>query len=239
MDELEDYREKIREKLDLIANKDEQIEKLQLKLEHYKSGYIKSADILSKKRKDAALRLEKSIAGELVPLKMESTALKVNIEKLEEEAWGRAGFDKVAFLVRTNHGSPFAPIAKIASGGELSRFMLALKVVLSGVKSVPTMIFDEVDTGIGGAVADAVGKRLEMLGKKLQVFAITHQPQVAARGNFHLKVQKVKTDEGTTTGVAPLCDDERREELARMLAGENITGEARAAASSLLEAEAV
>lgn len=234
-DELSAYADEIRGKLDLIENKEQNIQKLENDLKLAKEQYINSANILSERRKKSALKIEKAIAAELRPLKMENTSLLVNFEKTSEENWGEKGFDKILFMVRTNPGSPYAPIAKIASGGELSRFMLALKVVLSEVKSVPAMIFDEVDTGIGGAVAEAVGKRLKVLGERLQVFAITHQPQVAACGGFHLKVKKHQSKEGTTTNVEILSEQERHEELARMLAGENITGEARAAAAKLLE----
>jgi DNA repair protein RecN (Recombination protein N) len=142
------------------------------------------------------------------------------------------------FLASTNPGSPLAPLAKIASGGELSRFMLAIKVALAGVNSTPTLIFDEVDTGIGGAVADAVGKRLQLLGEHVQILVVTHQPQVAARGNYHLKVQKETQGHSTSTTASVLSLAERKEELARMLAGEHITPEARAAADRLLEISA-
>ena len=142
---------------------------------------------------------------------------------------------RIAFLASTNPGSPLAPLAKIASGGELSRFMLAIKVVLADVNATPTMIFDEVDTGIGGAVADAVGKRLQLLGTHVQVLVVTHQPQVAAKGTAHLKVQKEVKEGVTSTAVTVLGPAERKEELARMLAGEHITHEARAAADKLLE----
>jgi DNA repair protein RecN (Recombination protein N) len=235
VDELAAYRDKVAVSLDLIANKDERITTLQKEMEAAKKLYISAAEKLSSGRKKAAEKLEKTLSSELVPLKMENTKLKVQFEEAPEENWSAEGLDRVSFSVSTNVGAPFAPLAKIASGGELSRFMLALKVVLSDVKSVPTMIFDEVDTGIGGAVADAVGARLAALGKKLQVFAITHQPQVAAKGVLHLKVSKTQNANSATTNVMILSSDERREELARMLAGREITGEARAAAERLLE----
>jgi DNA repair protein RecN (Recombination protein N) len=234
-DSLAGYRDEVATKLDLLANKDAHIAEIQKQVEAAKEIYFKAAQKLSDARAKASVKIEKILSTELAPLKMENTRLKVEIEQTAEESWSAEGFDKVSFLVSTNPGAPFAPIAKIASGGELSRFMLALKVVLSGVKSVPTMIFDEVDTGIGGAVADAVGGRLAILGKKLQVLAITHQPQVAAKGNLHLKVQKTQGKDGTTTNVSVLSAKERTEELARMLAGAEITGEARAAAERLLQ----
>ncbi|MCE3232176.1 MAG: recN [Rickettsiaceae bacterium] len=238
VDDLQSYADTIAAKLDLLANKEAHIEALQKELSEAKKLYVEAAQKLSDARKKAAEKLEKVLTKELAPLKMENSRLQVSIEDLNEASWSEDGFNRVAFLVSTNPGSPFAPLAKIASGGELSRFMLALKVVLSDVKSVPTMIFDEVDTGIGGAVADAVGARLAALGKKLQVFAITHQPQVAAKGGLHLKVQKTQSKAGTTTNVTVLSETERTEELARMLAGKEITEEARAAAVRLLNLEA-
>ncbi|PIR37382.1 MAG: DNA repair protein RecN [Alphaproteobacteria bacterium CG11_big_fil_rev_8_21_14_0_20_39_49] len=233
-DNLEEYIEQVKVKLDSIANKDEIISNLEKEVAAAKIKYVEAATELNKSRIIAAKKIEKALMEELAPLKMENTKLKVEIEQKTEERWGAEGFDKINFLVKTNPGAPFASISKIASGGELSRFVLALKVVLSDVKSVPTMIFDEVDTGIGGAVADAVGKRLAKLGNKLQVFAITHQPQVASKGNYHLKVEKIQTKNRTNTNVRPLNDNERREEIARMLAGDEITTEARSAAEKLI-----
>jgi len=233
-DELVDHIDYLKQKLQEIENKDVIISNLEKELEEAKAQYISFAEKLNKTRTSAAKKLEKSLVEELIPLKMENTKLMVEIEKLPEEKWTADGFDKVSFKVRTNPGAPFAPISKIASGGELSRFMLAIKVVLSDIKSVPTMIFDEVDTGIGGAVADAVGKRLAKLGNRIQVFAITHQPQVASKGNYHLKVEKKQNKKQTNTNVRPLNKDERNEEIARMLAGDEITNEARSAAEKLI-----
>jgi DNA repair protein RecN (Recombination protein N) len=233
-DDLDGYKDEVAAKLDLLVNKDIVLDALQKDVEKARADYLQAAQKLSAERQKAAVKLEKALSGELTPLKMANTRLKVDFEDLAEENWTAEGINKIAFLVSTNPAAPFAPIAKVASGGELSRLMLALKVVLSGVKSVPTMIFDEVDTGIGGAVADAVGERLAVLAKKLQVLVITHQPQVAAKGNLHLQVSKSETKSGTTTNVRVLSENERREELARMLSGREITGEARAAAERLL-----
>jgi DNA repair protein RecN (Recombination protein N) len=146
--------------------------------------------------------------------------------------------DRVAFLVATNPGAEPGPLGKIASGGELSRFMLALKVSLAETDGIGTLIFDEVDSGVGGAVADAVGERLSRLSDKVQVMVVTHSPQVAARGAWHLRVSKKDNAGGTVTSVARLSDAEREEEIARMLAGANVTEAARAAASSLLSGAA-
>lgn len=234
VDGLVAYCDEIRDKLGLIENADERVGELEGAVVAAKAEYLQLAAKLTAERRKASLSLEKSLTVELAPLRMENTKLQVNIEALPEDQWSAGGVDKVVFLASTNPGMPFAPLAKIASGGELSRFMLAMKVVLSEVNSVASMIFDEVDTGIGGAVADAVGKRLSLLGNKLQVLAITHQPQVAARGNIHFKIAKKQTSAGTFTGLTVLSPNEREEELARMLAGSEITSEARAAAVSLL-----
>jgi DNA repair protein RecN (Recombination protein N) len=234
VDELPQYLEEITSKLSLLDGQTSQISKLSKDVEHTKAVFIAAANELSEQRAAAAQEVTGALLAELRPLKMDQIRFQVVIESLPEENWSAMGSDKVHFLVSANPGSPLGPLAKIASGGELSRFMLALKVVLSEVNSIPVMIFDEIDTGIGGAVADAVGKRLEALGQALQVLVVTHQPQVAARGNFHLKVRKQVQGNETTTLVNPLAAMERSEEIARMLSGAEITEEARAAADKLL-----
>ena len=153
---------------------------------------------------------------------------------LSEADWGEYGTERMHFEVATNPGAPFGTLAKIASGGELSRFMLALKLVLAGTSSVPTLIFDEVDSGIGGAVAAAVGERLQRLGARLQVLVVTHSPQVAARGAHHWRIAKTQAARATVTRVEELDPDRRQEEIARMLSGSTVTAEARAAAASLI-----
>ena len=153
---------------------------------------------------------------------------------LDEAEWGEHGRERVHFEVATNPGAPFGPLARIASGGELSRFMLALKLVLSRGSSVPTLIFDEVDSGIGGAVAAAVGDRLQRLGASLQVLVVTHSPQVAARGAHHWRIDKQQGMRATVTRVEELDAETRQEEIARMLSGSVVTAEARAAAASLI-----
>ena len=173
--------------------------------------------------------------AELPPLKMDKARFETVITAKDETAWSDKGFDDVCFTVATNPNSPRGPINKIASGGELSRFMLALKVNLMSAGSVPTMIFDEIDAGIGGAVAQAVGERLARLGQSVQVLVVTHAPQVAALGTSHFKVEKHTKDDITTTTVYCLSAAERQEEIARMLAGETITDEARAAALKLMK----
>ncbi len=154
---------------------------------------------------------------------------------MPEESWGPAGMNRVAFLVATNPGSHAGPLIKIASGGELSRFMLALKVVLARAGSAPTLVFDEVDRGVGGATADAVGERLHRLAHDLQLLVITHSPQVAAAGQAHWNIRKAEAEGVTVTSVSRLTAEERTEEIARMLSGASVTAEARAAALSLIE----
>ncbi len=204
-----------------------------------KARYEAEALQLTQARSKTARKLEKAIMQELEPLKMEGTRLRIQLEILPESAWSAAGRETVAFEVATNAGRktdvPFSALHKIASGGELSRLMLALKVALSEVSSTPTLIFDEIDTGTGGAVADAIGQRLAELGKTAQVLVVTHMPQVAAKGNQHLRVVKRERNGSVTTRIEVLSSQERREEVARMLAGASITTEARMAAERLLE----
>jgi len=200
-----------------------------------RAAYAEAARVLSKLRNEAAKRLDSAVAAELPPLKLDKARFATKVEAQDEGAWGADGLDAVEFLVSTNPGTPPASLGKIASGGELSRFMLALKVVLARTSSTPTMVFDEVDSGIGGAVAAAVGERLARLGADVQVLVVTHSPQVAARGRNHYKVAKREVSAGkVVTSVAELPQEERREEIARMLAGETVTDQARAAADSLM-----
>jgi DNA repair protein RecN (Recombination protein N) len=197
-------------------------------------AYLAAAAALTEARREAAARLEKAVAKELPPLKLDRARLAIEIAAKEEAAWGPDGQDRIAFLVSTNPGQAPGPLAKIASGGELSRLMLALKVVLARGSPVPTLVFDEVDSGIGGATAAAVGERLARVAERLQVLVVTHSPQVAARGAAHLRVAKLVNGGRAETRVEALPEAERREELARMLAGERVTDAARAAAESLL-----
>jgi DNA repair protein RecN (Recombination protein N) len=199
-----------------------------------REAYLAAAAALTRARREAALRLEQAVAQELPPLKLDRARLAIEIAARDESAWGPDGQDRVTFLVSTNPGQAPGPLGKIASGGELSRLMLALKVVLARGSPVPTLIFDEVDSGIGGATAAAVGERLARVAERLQVLVVTHSPQVAARAAAHLRVTKEVRDGRAVTRVEALAESERREELARMLAGERVTDAARAAAESLL-----
>lgn len=193
-----------------------------------------AAGELTRARAAAATRLAEAILEELPPLRLERARMRVTLTALPEAEWGPDGAERVAFEVCTNPGQPFGPLARIASGGELSRFMLALKVVLARLDSTATLIFDEVDAGIGGATANAVGERLARLGKERQVLVVTHAPQVAARADHHFSVGKQVADGHTRVEVRELALDERQDEIARMLAGAEITDAARAAAASLM-----
>ena len=199
-----------------------------------RAEYIAVADWVSRVRQAAALRLDAAVATELSPLRLDKARFRTVVTPLDEPDWGEHGCERVHFEIATIPEAPFGPLARIASGGELSRFMLALKLVLADTSSVPTLIFDEVDSGIGGAVAAAVGERLQRLGTGLQVLVVTHSPQVAARGAYHWRVAKHLRDRKTVTQVEELDADERQEEIARMLSGRTITAEARAAAASLI-----
>ena len=235
-DELPKLTRDFRGKLDSISDQGRQLDKLKSDLEKAKSEFSTKADQLSGKRAKAAERLAQGVNKELPELKLDLARLMVSIESVEEDQWSANGKEKVQFLARTNPGANFAPLAKVASGGELSRFLLALKVTLSATSPVPTLVFDEVDSGVGGATAAAIGERLSRLGEDLQVLVITHSPQVAAKGRYHFQVKKSGSDQEVTTSVSELEEQLRLEEIARMISGAEITPEARAAASRLIEA---
>lgn len=201
--------------------------------EHYRS----QAKTLSAKRHEAASRLDKAVMGELPPLKLDRAQFVTVIKTLGETQFGPTGMDQIRFEANTNPGMATAAIDRIASGGELARFLLALKVVLADSSMPMTLIFDEVDSGVGGAVAAAVGNRLAQLGETMQCLVITHSPQVAARGQYHYRIAKAEVDEGMISNAEPLQSDQRVEEISRMLSGSKITPEARAAALRLMEAE--
>ena len=198
-------------------------------------AYDAAADRLSAGRRKIAATLDVAVEAELAPLKLEKARFRTQVEALPEG--GPDGVDRVEFWVATNPGSRPGPLTKVASGGELARFMLALKVVLADRGSAPTLVFDEIDTGVGGAVADAIGQRLARLAERVQVLTVTHAPQVAARSAGHLKISKggQTGSDRVVTRVAPLDGEARHEEIARMLAGATVTDEARAAARRLLQ----
>lgn len=238
--------EMLPEKLEELSNAlnslhkgEDSLVELRQNVEKMRNEYIENAEILSKKRKAAAQKLDKEIMKELPPLKMEKAVFQTSFQLKKEEQWNEKGWDMMCFEVSTNPNTPMGALNKIASGGELSRFMLALKVNLAQQSSQETLIFDEIDTGIGGATAEAVGERLSRLAQNLQVMVVTHSPQVAAFSNEHFKVEKKTKDNITSTNLIKLTQSEKIEEIARMLAGEKITKEARAAASVLINKDAL
>ncbi|WP_127116176.1 DNA repair protein RecN [Shimia sediminis] len=230
-DELAGFAAELRDKLQALDAGAEQIGDLEAEVTATEADYDARANALSTARSEAAGRLDQAVSAELAPLKMERAVFQTEITSADP---GPEGRDMVAFTVATNPGAPSGPLAKIASGGELSRFLLALKVCLAGDASGLTMIFDEIDRGVGGATADAVGRRLAALAEGGQVLVVTHSPQVAALGGHHWRVEKRVADEMTLSNVVALGDTERVDEIARMLSGDTITDEARAAARSLL-----
>jgi DNA repair protein RecN (Recombination protein N) len=232
-DALAAFGEQMRAQLTAIRAGGERIAELDGQLVTSREAYAAAASALSKERHAAAARLDAAVAAELHPLKLDAARFRTAIAAAEP---GPAGTDRVEFEVSTNPGAPFGPLTRIASGGELSRFILALKVALAEAGSAATMIFDEVDRGVGGAVASAIGERLARLAEQSQVLVVTHSPQVAARASHHYRIEKSHSDGGTRTTVRKLSAEERREEIARMLSGAAITEEARAQAAKLLEA---
>jgi DNA repair protein RecN (Recombination protein N) len=209
---------------------------LEQRVSDSRSAYEEEAARITELRAAAAIRLDAAVARELAPLKLDAARFRTLIEPLAEPQWAARGRDRVEFEVSTNPGAPFAPLTRIASGGELARFILALKVALAERGEARTMIFDEIDRGVGGAVASAVGERLHRLAEGAQLLVVTHSPQVAARGNRHLLIEKSHEGLVTRTSVQTLDEERRREEIARMLSGAQVTDEARAQAVRLLEA---
>ena len=235
VDALPELKNMLESKVSLINDQSDHLVELQQSFEAARKNFINRASDLRQERYRSGHILDNLVNEELIPLKFEKASFETRIEELPEQQWGETGMDSVSFLVSTNPGTPSGPLSKIASGGELSRFMLALRVVVTAKGGPDTLIFDEVDSGIGGATADAVGARLADLAQKLQILVVTHSPQVAARGNSHFKVAKYSTSEDTVTNVQELFEEEKCEEVARMLSGKEVTNEARAAASKLLQ----
>ncbi len=231
---LYEFYSEIADKRQRIINRRQRMSDIQSALQQSKSDYLKHAHILTEKRLVAAEALSKSITAEFSPLKLERAELQVQVIENPNATWTELGLNEVTFVARMNPGTPFSPIAETASGGELARMILGLKVVLQKVQTTPTLVFDEVDTGIGGAAAAAVGERIAQLSGMTQVLVITHSPQVASRGDQHLHVSKKVEGETTTSAVRTLTVDERIEEISRMLAGDVVTEESFAAAKRLL-----
>lgn len=237
-DGLGELFEDTKQKLATLKSQDKALAAAEARLNETRKSFVAAADTLNAAREKITKKLSTAIEKELKPLKMESARFEISREVLPESAWHSGGTEAVRFTIATNAGSTAGPLNKIASGGELSRIMLALKVVLAATRSAPTLIFDEIDAGTGGATADAIGERLARLGQTHQVMVVTHLPQVAAKGSTHFSISKSSDKKQTTTQVVPLDKKSREEELARMLAGAKITKEARDVASQLLEASA-
>jgi len=241
VENLPDLAVQMADDLSTMESGEEELAVLARQVGDLEKEYFRLAEILSERRHEAAVSLCEIVDEELPALKLEQGKFIVNIESSKERA-GPEGIDAVEFWVRTNPGTNPGPILKVASGGELSRFLLALKVALTNKASAPTLVFDEIDSGAGGAVADAIGRRLGRLAQSVQVLSVTHAPQVAARAGNHFRITKHRVDADDNTyeaGIAatvvdPISGAERREEIARMLAGETITEEARAAADQLI-----
>ncbi len=235
VDELPALMTEMRAALDRIEGGEAAIAGLARAAQDAGLDYRAKAESLSVARAEAARRLDAAVAAELAPLKLDAARFRTAVVRLPEERWGPQGVDAAEFLISTNPGADFAPLAKIASGGELSRFILALKVALAEEGGAATVIFDEIDRGVGGAVASAIGERLARLAAGGQLLAVTHSPQVAARGTAHYLIAKSSEGTVTRTSVVQLDAEGRQEEIARMLSGAEITPEARAQAERLLE----
>ena len=237
VDELAAMAARYKSDIALIDAGEDRLKVLEAAAREAEADYRAAADRLSKARLQAAKALDKAVNGELKPLKLERAKFSTEIVS-DAAAAGPNGIDRVEFWVQTNPGTRPGPLMKVASGGELARFLLALKVVLADRGSAPTLVFDEIDTGVGGAVADAIGVRLAKLAAGVQVLAVTHAPQVAARADRHYLISKDALEKGrrVATRVSEVAAEKRREEIARMLAGAEITAEARAAAERLIKA---
>ena len=235
VDNLAQVRERFDAELKAISDGGGRLRKLEQEWRNAREAYDVAAEKLSIKRRKTARSLDKAVMAELPPLKLERARFETHIET-DAGKPGAAGIDRIEFMVAANPGTPLAPLMKVASGGELARFMLALKVILASKGSAPTLIFDEIDTGVGGAVADAIGGRLSRLAETLQVLAVTHSPQVAARASQHMLISKMEevASKRMVTRVQPLSSGSRREEVARMLSGAHVTEAARAQADELL-----
>ncbi len=235
VDELPELMRTMRGQLDSIEGSEAQLDALEAAAKEAGQRYRAEAQALHDRRVAAALRLDEAVARELAPLKLDAARFRTAVTPLPEDKWGAGGTDAVEFLIATNPGADFAPLTKIASGGELSRFILALKVALAEQGGAATVIFDEIDRGVGGAVSSAIGERLARLSADGQLLAVTHSPQVAARGRMHYMIAKSSDGTVTKTGVALRDEGGRQEEIARMLSGAEVTPEARAQADRLLE----
>jgi DNA repair protein RecN (Recombination protein N) len=239
VDALAQTRDRFELELQAISDGGTKLAALEKAVAEARKSYETEADALSARRRAVAKKLDKAVLAELPPLKLEKARFETQVAS-DASKPGASGIDRVEFVVAANPGTPLQPLMKVASGGELARFMLALKVVLAAKGSAPTLIFDEIDTGVGGAVADAIGMRLARMANGLQVLAVTHSPQVAARALQHMLISKMEEvgSKRMVTRVQALSPQSRREELARMLSGAQVTDEARAQAERLLAHQA-
>ena len=236
VDTLASVRERFENELKALSDGGATLRKREADGKRTRDAYDGAAEKLSDKRRKSAKSLDKAVVAELPPVKLERARFETRIET-DAGKPGPTGIDRIEFMVAANPGTPLAPLMKVASGGELARFMLALKVILAAKGSAPTLIFDEIDTGVGGAVADAIGARLSRMAEGLQVLAVTHSPQVASRAAQHMLISKMEEVAGKrmVTRVQGLSAQSRREEIARMLSGAQVTEAARAQADELLQ----
>lgn len=232
---LPDYFQKLKLELDALCGSEQDLDKLERQLELANASYLTSARLLSQKRQHTAAALSEQITQIMQELGMEGGRFSIEVAELDTEAgYKKSGINSVSYQVSANPGQPLKPLSKVASGGELSRISLAIQVILSEASRIPTLIFDEVDSGVGGGTAEIVGKKLRWLGENRQVLCVTHLPQVASQAHQHLRVEKITSIDDTTTNVHALNEDERLEEIARMLGGLTITEQTRAHASEMI-----
>jgi len=236
-DQLSEVFEDFQGRAKALSAGDQFVQEARIAMEKARTEMKLSVKRLREARTASAKRLDTLVTAELPPLKLEKAIFRTALQYLDEADWNQLGGERVIFEVKTNPSTPFGPMLKVASGGELARFILALKVVLAEGGSAPVMVFDEVDRGIGGATASAVGERLKRLADSAQILVVTHSPQVAARGKYQFQISKGDQGNVTRTNVSQLENSERREEIARMLAGAEITDAARAAADQLLDVD--
>lgn len=237
-DDLESFYKTVYEKVDRIRNGRERLKEIDNKLAQAKNSYREHSHILTEKRIEAGKKMSAEITAEFIPLMLNKAQFEIEVEEDINMEWTARGFNKVTFVARMNPGMPFSPISETASGGEMARMILALKVVIQQSQTISTLVFDEVDVGIGGAAAAAVGDRIAALADLVQVVVITHSPQVASRGDQHLHITKRSEGEKTISSVNELSQEQRVEEISRMLAGGELTDHSFEAAKSLIaEAE--
>ncbi|CEI73689.1 MULTISPECIES: DNA repair protein RecN [Romboutsia] len=232
IEEIFDYHQNIKNRLDEILNRDERVEELKLKLNKLESKLKERAEALTSQRKIVAKQLEKVLLEELKSLNMKNVAFKVNFE---QGIFTPRGMDDIEFMISFNLGEDIKPIYKVASGGEMSRFMLAFKTILADIDQIDTLVFDEIDTGISGIAAQIVGEKLSNIGKKKQIICITHLPQIAANADTHYCIEKSTDNERTFTTIRKLDKDQKRDEIARLIAGSNITEKTIEHASEIIE----